>query len=57
MARLIATSMAKKKVVEVSTEETTVPTEIGMLSIDYGREDLNNLARKVNEIIGHLNNK
>jgi hypothetical protein len=26
------------------------------LSVDYGREDINNIARKINEIIDYLNN-
>jgi len=30
---------------------------IAPLSIDYGREDLNDMARKINEIIDHLNGR
>lgn len=36
-------------------EMPVVPTPIAKLSIDYGREDLNNLAIKINEIIDRLN--
>lgn len=47
---------AKKKVTSVVLSEPTVSSEsIHLLSIDYGREDINNIARKVNEIIIHLN--
>lgn len=38
--------MAKKKVENVSEEKVIAP-----LSIDYGREDINDIARKINEII------
>ena len=34
---------------------TLVPTKIAKLSVDYGREDLNNIAIKINEIIDTLN--
>lgn len=37
------------------TVPSVVPTTIEKVSIDYGREDLNNIAKKVNEIIDHLN--
>ena len=33
----------------------TVPTPISPLSLDFGREDLNTLVSKVNEIINHMN--
>lgn len=33
------------------TEEVVVPSSIAKLSVDYGREDLNNMAKKINEII------
>ncbi len=46
-------------------EETDVPCEtectetpdITLLSVDYSSEGLNNMARKINEIIEHLNEK
>lgn len=43
--------MARPKKEEKAEEKT----EITHLSLDFGREDLNNLARKVNEIIDHIN--
>lgn len=48
--------MVKKKeeeIVEVAVCEV-VPKLIP-LSIDYGREDLNDMARKINEVIDYLN--
>lgn len=39
---------------EVKTEEKTI---IPLLSLDYGREDLNTMAKAVNEIIIILSNK
>jgi hypothetical protein len=51
--------MAKKKkvtkVVEEAPEVTVVSTDIKLLSVDYGREDLNDMARKINEIIIKIN--
>jgi hypothetical protein len=44
--------MAKKAdIVEVSS----IGTNITKIAIDYPSEGLNNLARKINEIIDHLN--
>jgi hypothetical protein len=39
-------------VMEVDVE--VVPNPIAKLPVDYGREDLNNIAKKVNEIIDAL---
>mgnify|MGYP001575064045 CR=1 FL=1 len=54
--------MAKKKeveeivpVVEEIPAIESVPTKIGHLSVDFGREDLNTMGRKINEIIDHIN--
>lgn len=51
--------MARKKVEEmeedVSQEKVEViPTTIEKLSVDYHTEGLNNIARKINEIIDYL---
>ena len=43
-----------KKVIEEKTEETTIDS-ISLLSVDYGREDLNNVAMKINEVITKIN--
>jgi hypothetical protein len=52
----------KKKVITdpKETETASVPVEdilkkLEHASVDFGREDLNNLARKVNEIIDVIN--
>lgn len=50
----------KKKVASTIVGEPTVTSHkvqqmIYPLTIDYGREDINDIARKVNEIITHLN--
>lgn len=34
---------------------TPVLTGISTLSVEFGREDLNTLVEKINEIINHLN--
>lgn len=47
---------AKKKAKEVEQEVAQVQEAISLLSVDYGREDLNNIAMKVNEIITKINN-
>lgn len=48
---------AKKKVKSIEIVQTTVTTgPIELLSVDYGREDINNIAVKVNEIITKVNN-
>lgn len=46
---------APVEVVQSENPNTVVPTSIAELSVDYGREDLNNIAKKINEIIKHLN--
>lgn len=49
-----------KKVVEEIPDYTgipVVPTTIEKVSVDYGREDLNNIAKKLNEVIEYLNEK
>lgn len=38
-----------KKKVEAPVE-IVIPTTIHMLPVDYGREDLNNIAKKINEL-------
>lgn len=45
--------MAKKKLIEEPIEET-IPV-IALIDEDLGREDLNLIARKINQIIRHLN--
>jgi hypothetical protein len=52
----------KKKVPVVVREEIPTETpiqrgEMSFLSVDYGREDLNNMGMKINEIIEHLNGR
>ena len=51
--------MAKKKIVKKEiTEEPTpvvVPTKIQHVSVDLAREDLNNLARTLNQVIDVIN--
>lgn len=63
-ASLIVTNMGrpKKEVLvpeEVAIVEEIVPIQQGIapLSIDYGREDLNTMARKINELIAYVNEK
>lgn len=48
--------MAKKKVEEVEemSDIEVVPTKIEKLPIDYTNEGLNNMAKKINEIIDSL---
>lgn len=49
--------MARKKEEEVVPEtvaEVVIPTLPAKLAIDYPSEGLNNMARKINEIIDHL---
>jgi hypothetical protein len=48
--------MAKPKKEEevIEVVETSIPNKIEHLSVDYPNEGLNNLARKINEIIDHL---
>lgn len=41
--------------VEVEVVKEVVPTLIAFLSVDYPNEGLNDMARKVNEIISVLN--
>lgn len=53
MGHQTVTNMAKKVKEEVVAE--VVPTSIEKLSIDYTNEGLNNIARKINEIIDHIN--
>lgn len=51
--------MAKKKTVKKElveeVEQEVVPTKIQHVSVDFGREDLNNLARTVNQLIDLAN--
>ena len=51
--------MARPKKVKKVEEETVtapvVPTPIDKVSVDFPSEGLNNLAKKINEIIDHLN--
>lgn len=44
-----------KNIQKIEKDSEVVPTTIDKLSIDYGREDINNIAKKVNEIIDRLN--
>lgn len=44
----------KKKEIEIVEEIKQVIT---LLSIDYPNEGLNDMARKINEIITHINEK
>jgi hypothetical protein len=43
------------KKVEKEEAIEVVPTPIKLVSVDYGREDINDLAKTVNEIIIKLN--
>lgn len=48
----------KKVVVEFPQDVAVVvdiPTQIEKVAIDYGREDINNLAKKLNEVIEKIN--
>ena len=50
--------MAKKKeeaLEEVLEEESEEETKISPLALDLGREDLNALVRKVNELVEKVN--
>lgn len=52
--------MAKKKIVTTSEEVTeveVVPTQIQYVSVDFGREDINNLGKTINQIIDVINKK
>lgn len=50
--------MAKKKdTEEVEFVEVQKEVVIHPLTLDMGREDLNTMVKKVNEIIHYLNNK
>ncbi len=60
--------MAKKKITKLpsETQETKVDVVFGVITqnptidrlpIEYSNEGLNNMARKVNEIIDYLNEK
>lgn len=53
MANRVRNMAAKKQVKEA---EVGVAEGISLLSIDYGREDINNIAMKVNELINKINN-
>lgn len=66
MVRLTLTNMARPKKVNLvlppppmvhEAPPEVVPTMIEKLSIDYGREDINNIAKKINEIINYLYGK
>lgn len=39
-----------------STDMTPAPSSIDPLAVDLGREDLNAVVKKLNEVIAHLNN-
>lgn len=56
MKKAVLTTEAEVSAVteEVKVEKKTV---IPLLSLDYGREDLNTMAKAVNEIIIILSNK
>ncbi len=53
--------MAKKKVVEKEEvvedvqDTVVVPTKINHVSVDFGREDINTLARTLNQVIDVIN--
>ena len=47
----------KEEVVEASAPVCEISPKIALLSIDYGREDLNDMGRKINEIITHINER
>ncbi len=62
MAHLTVTNMGRpKKVIEPVEEVQEVEVKedvrlhIAQLSVDFGREDLNTMGRKINEIIDYLN--
>lgn len=40
-----------KELETVATEESVVPTLIALLSVDYPSEGLNNMAKKINELV------
>jgi len=47
--------MAKKKEeLPIVAEDTVIPTKIPKLPIDYGRDDLNTIAKTINEIIDRI---
>ena len=45
-----------EKDVEVKAEEVVV-TKVTKLEVDFGREDLNSLRNKVNELVDAVNSK
>jgi len=45
------------KIKEEMAEKEVIPTKIEKLSVDFLREDLNNVVVKINEIIDALNDK
>jgi hypothetical protein len=48
--------MAKKKIEQIETQEVIAEkVEVSPLSIDLGREDLNTVVTKLNEVIDFLN--
>lgn len=63
MARTKKTKVGEKaevekkevEVVAVPEQVEVVPTTIALLSIDYANEGLNNMARKINEVIEKIN--
>ena len=59
MVRLTSTNMApKRKTEDIETShevvEAIINTRISKLAIDYTNEGINDIARKVNEIIDYL---
>lgn len=46
--------MAKKIITKEVDEADVIPTSIAKLPVDYGREDLNNMAKTINEIIDRI---
>ena len=55
----------KVKVVDIKAPEMTENVEISLetpkgidpIAVNFGREDLNQLANKINEVIDHINKK
>lgn len=41
--------------VPASWVDENPPVAINPVSVDFGREDLNNLAKKINEIVEYIN--
>ncbi len=50
----IKTMTKSKKEEEIVLEAPVIPTSIAKLPVDYGREDLNNMAKTINEIIDRI---